>query len=287
VVAVVEDPIRRLISGETTPAGIDANNAETLGVTSLEATEEAINVQSVDDNNAVPFAVSVTGNNSSELSNLVYDIGKKLLNQAPSLNFPTGLTISSDQFGDPSFCGGSISVPDNVDTATSFTITYNNLCYDTGTSGQIVMNGTVKYAETDTTITITYVNFSYTFDGTTETINATLNCDSTFSSCSFSSDYAGSDGKTYRVADFSVGGDDTSGYTVSATFFHPDHGSLSIETTSPMTFGCSNGLPDGGTISFTGDGGTSGTITFRSDCTGYDGTYFDGSVAGSFSGDWS
>ena len=69
------------------------------------------------------------------------------------------------------------------------------------------------------------------------------------------------------------------------TFYHPDHGYVTVNATG-LTFGCTNGKPNGGTITFTGANGSSGDITFRGDCTGYDGNWNDGITAGTFSGNW-
>ena len=92
------------------------------------------------------------------------------------------------------------------------------------------------------------------------------------------------DGKTYRVSDFTIGGSDTFGYTINATFYHPDFGSVTIQTTAPITFD-STGKPNGGTLEFT-SGTATGTITFNTDGLGYTGSWIDGGNGGSFSGTW-
>ena len=111
-------------------------------------------------------------------------------------------------------------------------------------------------------------------DGAVYTINASVACDSTGSSCAV--DFVGSDGKTYRIVDLNVGGNDTSGYSVSGTFYHPDYGSVSMTTTTPITYGCAPlPQPDTGEMSFVGQGATSGRIIFQG-CSTYSYCYDEG-----------
>jgi len=276
-------------TGINTPAAITANNVEDIGLTSTEGTEEAVNNENA--SNGTPFSLAATtsGSSSTRLSEHVRDIVKQVLEQQQSLNLATGITLSAADLG-PSYCGGSITVTDDFGSGAGTlngSMIFNALCFDIGGGEQITMSGTITFSETATEISISYINLSVTFsDGSTELINMTITCSTSFASCSFSSDYVGTDGRTYRVSDFTVTGSDAAGYSVSGTFFHPDHGSVTFTTAPPITFNCLDGSPNAGTISFTGSGGSSATITFRNDCTGYDGTYNDGVSSGTFSGNW-
>ncbi|MCI0505579.1 MAG: HtaA domain-containing protein [Gammaproteobacteria bacterium] len=264
-------------SGVTTPAAVSASNAEEISTTATEATEQAIVSNNASNSN--PLGVSITGSTDSEIPKKVAEIVKKLAAQIQFQNIPAAITISYTEFG-PDFCGGSVTVPDSAQESTTmnFTMTVNNLCYDAPSDGlsQAVMNGQVQYTGTETTFTVRYINFTVTMDGQTHTLNLTMTCDDI--SCTYLSDYVGDDGSIYRVENFNVSGDDVSGYTVSATFYHPTYGSVDITTTSPILFNCSpNPQPGSGSLSFTGSGGTSGSITFDS-CAGYTYCYDDGVV---------
>ncbi|MBI3188572.1 MAG: hypothetical protein HYZ31_11995 [Gammaproteobacteria bacterium] len=270
-------------SGITTPVAITSTNAPVLSTKATDATEEAITQQTASDSN--PFGISATTANS-DINPLITRITREVVNQTQAnINLPAGATIT---LTDPPFCGGSISYPDNMGSGGTLngTITYNNLCYDDGgLYGQITINGTVTFTETVSTITIRYINFRITGTGLSETVNMTVSCDTSFFSCSISADFTGSDGKVYRIADMSVSGSGTGPYYINATFYHPDYGSVILSSTG-LYYACSNGYPSAGTISITGSGTSSASITFNSDCTGYTGTWDDGISTGTFSGTW-
>ena len=111
----------------------------------------------------------------------------------------------------------------------------------------------------------------------------TVDCSDT-TTCTIVSDYVGGDGGIYRVADFSFAGDASTGFSGSATFYHPAHGSVSI-TASNVTYGSCGSFPDGGTITANGLTGTA-QIIFNGDCsyaiTYDDGTGDTGVINGSF-----
>ncbi|WP_455366470.1 hypothetical protein [Kaarinaea lacus] len=265
-------------NGATTPATVGADNAQVLGETATEATAEAINADTTSAGS--PFGVSISQASDLTIENKVAEIAKQLADNAKLSNKPLAATFSYTELGDPNFCGGSFSVPDSVVNSqtppSSFTITFNNICYDAPNDGlsQMVMNGQIQYSETASGFTIRYINFTVTMDGRTETLNFMMTCDN-FGGCSYSSDYVGDDGNTYRLENFSVTGSDSTGYNVSATFYHPDYGSVDITTTTPILFNCApNPQPGSGSLTFMGANGTSGSIEFNS-CDSY--TYCYGS----------
>ena len=275
-------------SGVTSAATIDDTSAETLGTTATEAMSEAVTNDSANDGNPFSLAASITNTpNTSSLSSIVTNIARNAATQMVPLNLPVGLTITSAELG-AGFCGGSITVPDDFgqnDTLNG-SIVFNNLCFDGDEDGQVTLNGQITFTETATLITISYVNFTVVFNGQTQTVNATITCTSNFSSCTFSSDYVGEDGKVYRVSDFTVSGNATAGYTISATFFHPDLGSVTIQTTTPITF-AANGNPNGGVLEFI-SGSATATITFNADGLTYSGSWSNTSAgtSGTFTGTW-
>ncbi|NOZ52179.1 MAG: hypothetical protein GXP08_03385 [Gammaproteobacteria bacterium] len=270
-------------TGAIDTAKISASNAEVLGITATEAVQQS--VTSTTAKNSVPFGLSISA--SPALLQIIRDTSASIVSNAKARHLPIGMAIHPDEFG-PNYCGGSATISDEIIDGDNFsaTITYNNICYDDGENERIIMNGTLSYFITETAFSITFSNFSITVDGITETINATVTCGEDLTSiCSFSTDYVGKDGVTYRVSDFDVNGDATSGYSVNATFFHPDYGSVEIQTTSPVTFNCPAERPDSGAISFTGSSGTSGSMSFNS-CETYTYCYNEGSGEMCDTGTW-
>ena len=276
-------------SGSTTPAAITADNAESVGTGAAEGTTQAVSGFVSSQNN--PLGVSIS-DDATSVAAKVSEISQSIVSGYGSVNLPVGISLSSDQLNaamsasNASFCGGSITLPDNyLNIGSSGTITYNNLCMNISGYGEITMDGTVTYSYSSTGSATSYSNVTVTANGQTYILNGTYACSA--DSCSFSQDFVSSTGSTYRVADVSITGSSSSGYYVNATFYHSDYGSVTITTSDPVLLGCSNGYPSSGTINFSGAGGSSGTITFRSDCSGYDGTYTtstDGT--GTFSGSW-
>jgi len=275
-------------TGIKTAATINDTNAKIIGTSSTEAAVKSI--LNANARQAIPFipgpsSFSLSDNTSRSLERSITVIAKKAVAEMQTQNLPAGITLNASMFG-PDYCGGSISVPDNYRQMSTLngTMTLDNLCYDDGFNGKIVLNGQVIFAETGTTITITYSNFTVVFGGQTQTINATLSCDLIEIDCTFTSDYVGDDGKTYRISGFYISGNETTGYIIGATFFHPDQGSVTISTSNPVTFN-SSGNPISGTLDFA-SGTSTGSITFNSDGLGYTGSWSDGGTGGSFSGTW-
>ena len=281
-------------TGSTSPAAISASNAEEIGTSATEGVVQAVEVETSGD--ALPFAVAISKSPRSQLNQKLREISRHLIDSKRSIDLPLGLVMDgSDDFPDDmGYCGGSITIPDNMYNDTSGningTITYNNLCMDAGVGyGRMTVNGSIIFSQTETRFSMTYRNLTVSYNGETYTMNSTYACDILSSgayNCSTSSDYAGSDGSTYRMSDVSISGNNSAGYSVDASFCHPNYGCVTIVTTSPITFNCENGMPDSGAISYTGASGSSGTISFDS-CSGYSGTYDDGSGSiASFIGSW-
>ena len=281
-------------TGNTDPAAIDGANAQAVGVAITEGVSEAIGSETTGSSN--PFGASLDLNNgNSPLSRKLAEIGLQVLHDAQSSNLPVGATYTSDQLnaeiGDTIFCGGSISITDALanGNSESGTISFNSLCFDMSyidplETGNLVINGSMTISVSGTTETVTFTNMSVSFGGETFSFSGTVSC-STVSPFECSTLYVGSDGETYMVSSVTVTGDDASGYYVNATFSDPVNGVVTVTTNPPITFNCPSGAPDAGTIAFSGGTG-SGTITFRANCTGYDGTWDDGITTGVFSGDW-
>lgn len=281
-------------SGNSDPAGIDANNAEQIGTTTSNAVTTTVNNENSNNN---PFAVAVSGQAPLTARQTLNNIFKQIINETTvATALPVGVTYTSGDLNDMSnsnvFCGGYMTGPSL--SATSGTLTFYDLCFDIYENGSelIYLNGTMSFQETTNgnleTTTTSYTNFSMTVSGETYTISGTQRC--TFNTDTWEETcadlYTGADGKVYQIEDASVLGDNTGGYYISATVYHPTFGSVEISTyNDPITI-CPNGHPGSGTISFTGSNGSYGSINFT-DCNNYTVSYNDGAGgASSISGTW-
>ena len=257
-------------SGSTTPAAIDTDNAEDIGT----AAGEAILI--ADSSTGLPAGITVNSSTSPDLTQL----NNLVLSNFNILTMPVGVDM-------PGVCTtGSVSISDGdfVNTTSGpldITMTYNNcLITDSGitASGRVIIHYD-DFGNFDAAFSVIYDNFVVSDANGTHTINATMDC-TNFTSCTFNSDFVGTDGVTHRVTEFNITGDVTTWFTGTATFYHGTYGSVSISATS-ITYGSCGSFPDGGTIAFQSTDGTSGTIIFNSDCT-VSGTWDDGVASGSF-----
>ena len=264
-------------SGLTTPAAITVTNAEALSEKSLEGVDEAVAQNAA--NEANPFGISIS-QTSSNTNQLIINTARQAASTSQSLgSLPAGITVTAAQLGYP-FCGGSVSVPDNWQYSTYLngTMILNNLCINDPYFGIVTMNGSVIFTENATQFTLQYVNLTINDGSTTETINMTVSC--TSSDCSISTDYVGSDGSTYRIANLDITGSGSGPYTFSATFYHPDYGSVTV-TGSGIYLNCPDGSISAGTLNLSGASGSSASVLFTG-CNTYSGTWNDGTTSGSF-----
>lgn len=281
-------------SGSTTPATVGDSNAEPIGKAAADAASQTVNSEAATGSSLFAFVVD-TDNNipTADTTRLTVEIARKALAEIQTSvpNSVAGMVITSDQLNSEmmtsEFCGGSITVPDNTNfsgNTLDMTMTFNNLCYDDGVNPSVVMNGTVRLIETDTSVTVIFSNLSLSVGGgPAYTINASSTCD--FGGFNCTVDFEGSDGTTYRMGDLSVN-ETMSGFDVSGTFYHPDYGSVTLSTTTSMTFNCDpSPQPDTGVLAFIGDGGTSGRIIFQG-CADYTYCYTAGGPEVCSAGTW-
>lgn len=259
-------------SGSTDEATVDdENEADDVSRAAGESTLAAIRQNESED--VVPLGGSSASSLSTqEVSELQLDI----VRQADADGY------SVTPFVDGT-CGGTATVNSSTNgdgTVSEGSVVYNNFCVSSGTSGQIVFNGTVEYrVETDSggqlvSYEFSYQNFTVSSGSDTQTLNASIAC--SFSSgvvvsCTTSSEFEGSDGRVYQMTDFTVSGDGSTGYDIEATVYDPDHGYVSIVATG-ITTNCANGNIDGGTITISDSTGDVVTVTFN-DCSSYTVTY--------------
>lgn len=245
-------------TGITSKASISDTNAQSLSVSSTEAAKSA--------NSANSFSSFKTGTNSFDAKAFIKKSAESAI-QSNAIDVSEGICSS-----------GTVSI-DGIDENTdvnsnlNLTIRYGN-CTISDLAPPVMVNGTASFqGQLNGTFTLTYSNFTVTSNGMTETINMTITCSQT--SCSTSSDFTGSDGRSYRLENFDISGSEFSGYSVSGRVYDPEYGYIDISTTTPITFNCSNGFPGTGVIEFS-DGTNAGNIAFN-DCFSYSVT-FNGST---------
>lgn len=256
-------------TGSTTPAAIDADNAETIGKASGEA------IQIANSSTGLPVGISVDSNTSDNLT----EINNIIISNLDILTLPSAVDISAQVCSSGT---ASRTDPGNVQSGpVDITVTFSNCAL---TYSDITISGTAKMhfddiANRNTDFSITYTNFKVTDPNGTTTINMSMVCTSG-SACVFNSDFVGSDGLTHRVSNFSFYGSASTGYNGSATFYHGTFGSVSISATN-ITYGSCGTYPDGGSVAFNSTDGSSGTIIFNADCS-VSGTWDNGVTVGSF-----
>jgi hypothetical protein len=279
-----------LYSGSTTPAAITQANADEIARKSTEGINESTNLPPAGNAlSSLPILVSI-GSTTDALAQKVGEVVFRVLDGAAPLNLPAAAVLTSDDLNNGSsgpFCGGSFIYPDNIDrnaATLDFTISFNQLCFNDGVTS-LTMNGSLRFQKTQTSVSISFTNFSVSIDGTQESVSGVFSCDGNMSNCTISTDYAGTDGNVYRLANVDISGDDQFGYTVNATFYHHELGRVTIATMTPVTYGGCGVYPSDGIITVSSSDGSNITVTF-SGCS-YSITGVDAnSVSISVNGSW-
>ena len=248
--------------------------------TSSDSSSTAPKVTSITVENMQALAIAGTEGVKQSIKSESASLFAKTTNETPIQE----LTVSLAQqiAADPQFeliagiCdSGTV---DQTFTSSTGSITYND-CEIAGA----IYDGSAVFTSSSSgdlsILSITYTNFTVTFDGEVTTLDLQMTCTtntSTYESdCSYNSEALGIDGRVYTVSDSSVTGDAFSGYTVEATVTDPDNGEVTVSTSSVVILGCANGQPSSGTITVS-DGTSSMTVTFI-DCTSYS-VKFDGAT---------
>ena len=281
-------------SGVEGAAEISEENQEALAAGAGEVVALAIDAEGSEDAlSDVPIGIQIQdGNTQAEWARQAVE---RVLSSG-LVDLP--VAASSSMEGD---CGGSASISGSGSEANSSSvINYNNYCTSFGEDeGNIRFNGKVTVAVATVgermTTTIRYENFrmtaagesfslsgvittvtdgfvltesswnyTMTVDGVTSSWAGSVECDAA-DNCEYRSQYEGSDGTVYQVADLDVSEGLDGEYSVEATFYHPDYGYVSL-TASDIVL-CADGSIGGGRIVLTDDGANTMTIDFN-DCGG-------------------
>lgn len=232
-------------SGSTSQATLTTDNASAFSKTTPEATSQKLA------SNEIPFANAFAGKTSSKLMDTLGKSGGSV-QQAPV----DGVCTS-----------GSVDATGNEANAT---VTFRN-CIIVELDATVTLNGTITMNMTNypdsftmrmTNFTVTLTDFNTTHTESIE--NMTVSCNN--SNCTVTSDFTGSDGLVYRIADYNVAGVYPN-YTISGRIYHPAHGYVDLSGT--VTLDTCNGVerPKTGNITMTGANGNA-IITFI-DCDSF------------------
>ncbi len=210
-----------LYTGSTDEAVVSEDNKAQL------AQASALGAKQVISNKSLPIAAS---------SEQTFEAANQAVNKLMQLNaLPTGADFSAE------LCtGGGSATGEGNETKATFS-------FDKCNVDGIIMSGSGSITtNADDSFVIVYRNFTMTVEGESITINATVNCDASFN-CTISSDFVAVNGETYRINDTSFTGNSVTGYSISATVFDSELGSVSFAT-SGMLFNCENGYPSSGSL---------------------------------------
>lgn len=245
-------------SGSTSAATVSDGNARSIATASSEGTKSATELGAAD---------AARSGQQAAPADLLTSLSMRLLGSDGNPRSTAGTRLTYDPV--PGDCGGSatVTVDDaSTESSGSGSIVYDNFCVAglAPDSGNLVVNGRVTFSYTSTTYTFTYHNVTLSYGGETHTINMTVSCNDV--ECTMSSDFQGSDGRTYRIAHISVAGDNTSGYAIEGRVYHPDHGYVEISASGISI--CDNGNIGSGTIAVRDSTGTEALrLDFPGDCS--------------------
>lgn len=125
----------------------------------------------------------------------------------------------------------------------TFTITYDNCRYSYGGETTTIDGSATYTINEDGSLRYEY-DITVSYGSETYTLTATYECDAEYN-CTYSDEFTYS-GKSYRVSNFSVSGNASSGYDVEAKVYHEDYGYITIVGTDLVS--CSGGGFSSGTI---------------------------------------
>ncbi len=218
-----------LYSGSTSSAVASEENKSALVAASV------LGAKQVSNSSELPLGAS------SEQSGALSAANQTLFNLLQLNSLP----VAAQQDFSEQFCTGGGSASGEGSQST-FTFVFTNCVLSAG----LTMDGTAITTTNDNgTSIIEYKNFTMTIGEESYTLNVTAHCDAQ-DECTFSSDFVAVNGTTYRISDTALSGNSSSGYSISATVFDSELGSVTF-TSSNMLFNCENGYPSTGSLLIT------------------------------------
>ncbi|MCU7815976.1 MAG: hypothetical protein KZQ81_12420 [Candidatus Thiodiazotropha sp. (ex Rostrolucina anterorostrata)] len=248
-------------TGSTAEATIDASNAKEFSTGAASGTQQAVASDAVSGVAMRPQATPTT-----KLSELAPRIAQ-WIDQLRSPNAARTTDLTAE------ICdAGGRAVADTNEAETEGSITFTHCAMSDTEGGTVVINGTVTFSANTSGDSLNMVfRVTVTYIGESQAINMTLACSNISTSsvaCSITSDFAGIDGRIYRIEDLSVSGSEISGFYVSMTFYDPDYGRVDVTTTQPLTYDCPTAVPGSGMLTLSGSSDTFATASFDS-CSSY------------------
>ncbi len=258
-------------TGATSPATIDnGETAKTLAKESFDGgdTGGSLNLASSVQSGAGGAA---KGQQLQRASKVIADAVRQVTIQEDS-SVIVGNVITTNTESIPGSCGGSatFTASGNANNTISGSMSFNAYC-----EGDTEINGTVSFSlqydpltEEATSLTLSFSAVTSTSSTESITLSGTMAIDisSTTNSVSMSMSMLIQDGtgKVYQVQGYTLamteGISDTS-LTVSGTFFHPDHGSVTVSTEQEFVVNNTDDYPSSGILLVTGDTGIAGGAT--------------------------
>jgi hypothetical protein len=248
-------------TGSTAEATVDASNAKDLATGAASGTQQAVMSDALSE-----VAMRPQPTPTSKLAEVAPRIAQ-WIGQLSSPNAAKTVDVTSE------ICdAGGSAIADTNDAETQGTITFTNCAMSDTEGGTVVMDGTVTFNANTSADSLNMVfNVTVAYIGESQSINMTLACSNISTdaiSCSMTSDFAGIDGRVYRIEDQNVSGNEVSGYYVSMTFYDPDHGWVDVTTSQPLTYDCTEAVPSSGMLTLSGASGSSATVSFDN-CSSY------------------
>ncbi|MFE8070889.1 hypothetical protein QQM79_07500 [Marinobacteraceae bacterium S3BR75-40.1] len=235
-------------TGTETQAQITSSNAEDLSIAVANGTEQAI-VSDASRTNIPGISTSSIDSEPTFQSRAI-DAGLAAVQEVNASETVDGVCDSG-------------SVTYETDNSGNTEYSYNSCVI-----GEYTFNGSVHYESDNTTVTITYDNLTVsgpsfatqTLDGVAYTCTGVGTSSTT---CTISNDFTGTDDRVYRVSETTVT-EGSSGYSVEAKVYDPNHGYVTITTTTEITLSDSCTYPQTGVVEVSGNG-SSAQLTFQCD----------------------
>ena len=243
-------------SGNTGQATVTSENADELAVTSTSGSGMAVSSE-----NAPMAFRSTETSNLEELSEKIY----------LALNATSNRTANQTEDLSAYLCDqGGLATATSSTSGDSVTVSFTNCMSLLETEIFSIDGVAVMTINNDGSFSIVYKNFTMTLAGESFGFDGIIACDSSGLICTVSLDFVGLDGRVYRVQNLTISSTGVDSYSISATVYDPVHGYVSIN--GNVTYGCTNGLPSSGSITFSGATGSEGSISYT-DCDSFSVTF--------------